>query len=84
MNIVQATYTTEDNTSLKVTLDDGTVWHMPQPCETWHNAYLQEYLDSGGVINPYVPPASGDELTVEEKLANAGITVDELKQALGL
>jgi hypothetical protein len=32
----------------------------------------------------YVPPPPPKPPTLEEKLANAGITIDELKQALGL
>ena len=35
-------------------------------------------------ISPYVAPAATPELTAEEKLANSGLTVEELKGLLGL
>jgi len=62
MNITAAEYTIEDNSSLKATLDDGKEWYMPQPCETWHNATLQEFLDGGGTISPYDPPSEPPEV----------------------
>ena len=49
--------------------------------------YQDEYkawLADGNTPNPYVPPPEPAPLTTEEKLAQAGITVDELKELLGL
>ena len=56
MKIINAIYTNADQSSLKATLDDGTVWHIPQPCETWHNEHLREFLAGGGVIKPMPAP----------------------------
>ncbi len=46
-----------------------------------YQAYLR-WLEEGNIPNPYVPPP--EPLTPEQKLANSGLTVDELKQLLGL
>ena len=44
----------------------------------------QEYVQSGATAAPYVAPPEPEPLTAEEKLAKAGLTVDELKELLGL
>jgi hypothetical protein len=50
---------------------------------TDYQAYLA-WLAAGNAPNPYVPPAPPAPLTPAEKLAAAGLTVDELKSLLGL
>ena len=45
---------------------------------------IQEWLSEGNTPNPYVPPAPPTPLTPQEKLEAAGLTVDELKELLGL
>lgn len=49
--------------------------------------YQDEYkawLSEGNTPNPYVPPPEPAPLTPAEKLAAAGLSVDELKSLLGL
>ena len=49
--------------------------------------YQDEYkawLAEGNAPNPYVPPPEPAPLTPAEKLAAAGLSVDELKSLLGL
>ena len=49
--------------------------------------YQDEYkawLAEGNTPNPYVPPPEPAPLTPQEKLAAAGLSVDELKLLLGI
>ena len=50
-----------------------------KPLEITEDQYLT--WDNGWVINDVLPPP---ELTPQEKLANAGLTVEELKSLLGI
>ena len=50
-------------------------------------AYQDEYrawLEAGNVTVPYVPPPPAPEPTIEEKLASVGLSIDDLKTALGI
>ena len=53
------------------------------PANTDYQAYL-EWVAQGGVPEPAPEPEPVPELTPAEKLAASGLTVDELKQLLGL
>ena len=48
-----------------------------------YREYLK-WLEEGNTPEPYVAPPPPPEPTPAEKLANAGLTVDELKTLLGL
>ncbi len=48
-----------------------------------NQAYLA-WLADGNTPNPYVPPPEPAPLTPAEKLAAAGLTVDDLKSLLGI
>lgn len=50
--------------------------------EEWSE--YQAWLAEGNVADPPQQLEEYKELTVQEKLARAGISLDELKQALGL
>lgn len=50
---------------------------------TEYQAYLK-WLDEGNTPEPADPEPEPVELTPQQKLANAGLTVDELKTLLGL
>lgn len=45
---------------------------------------IQDWIADGNTPNPYVPPAPPTPLTAAEKLEAAGLTVDELKELLGI
>lgn len=63
-------------------LQDGA--HIPpDPANTDFQAYL-EWVAQGGVPEPAPEPEPVPELTPAEKLAASGLTVEELKQLLGL
>ena len=50
---------------------------------TDYQAFLA-WLADGNTPNPYVPPPEPAPLTPAEKLAAAGLSVDELKSLLGI
>ena len=45
---------------------------------------IQDWLSEGNTPNPYIPPPEPAPLTPAEKLAAAGLSVDELKSLLGI
>ena len=55
----------------------------PDPANTDYAAYLQ-WVEQGGTPEPAPIPEPPVELTPAEKLAASGLTVDELKELLGL
>lgn len=42
------------------------------------------WLAEGNAPAPYVPPPTAPEPTIEEKLASVGLSIDDLKTALGI
>jgi len=63
-------------------LSDG-AFIPPDPANTDYAAYLS-WLEAGNTPDPAPEPPAPQELTIQEKLQSAGITLDELKAALGL
>ena len=55
----------------------------PDPANTDYAAYL-EWVAAGNTPEPAPIPEAPVELTPAEKLAASGLTVDELKELLGL
>ena len=55
----------------------------PDPANTDYAAYL-EWVAAGNTPEPAPEPEPVPELTPAEKLAASGLTVEELKQLLGL
>ena len=75
------TFSNAEETSLKREDEQGNIaWVPTDPL----NRDYAEFLASGAKAAPYVAPPEPEPLTAEEKLAKAGLTVDELKQLLGL
>jgi len=64
--------------------EDGTIFSIT-PCEanTDYQAFLA-WIAEGNAPNPYVPPPAPPEPTIDEKLASVGLTLDDLKTALGI
>jgi hypothetical protein len=58
-------------------------WIPPDPANTDYAAYL-EWLAAGNTPEPAPEPEPVPELTPAEKLAASGLTVQELKELLGL
>ncbi len=74
-------FTDADSTSIKRTDAGGNVAFVPPDPG---NRDYAEYLRSGITADAYVAPAPVAPLTPAEKLANAGLTADELKTLLGI
>jgi hypothetical protein len=55
----------------------------PDPANTDYAAYLQ-WVEQGGTPEPAPEPVAPVELTTEQKLEAAGLSVDELKILFGL
>ena len=70
-----------DSTSIKRTDEAGNEAFVP--CAEGNRDYT-EYLASGVTADAYVAPPAPTPLTPAEKLANAGLTVEELQTLLGL
>jgi len=77
------TYTWSDaeKTTLKREDTDGNVAFVPTDPG---NRDYAEFVSSGATAAAYVAPPDPPEPTAAEKLANAGLTVDELKTLLDL
>lgn len=75
------TYTLTLNSSITRDADGAAI--PADEANTDYQAYLA-WLAEGNTPNPYVPPPAPPPLTAAEKLEAAGLTVDELKELLGL
>ena len=80
-----ATYTyewvNEDQSGMRRTDAEGNVAFVPAVED---NRDYAEFLSSGATAADYIAPPPPPEPTAEEKLAASGLTVDELKDLLGL
>ena len=70
-----------EETYIRLIRDDGSraIFPAVRTCE-----YYERFLETGQTAAPFIPPDEPPESTAEEKLANAGLTVEELKGLLGL
>lgn len=74
-------YKARNDTDAVVRLTDGMIMG-PEHEEEWTE--YQEWLSKGNTPEAPDPKEEIRELTVQEKLERAGLTVDELKEVLGL
>jgi hypothetical protein len=77
------TFANAEETSLKREDGQGNIAFVPNDPR---NRDYAEFLSSGATAAAYVAPEPIPlpKLTAEEKLARSGLTVDELKELLGL
>ena len=75
------TYQLTQGDSILRTADNAFI--PPDPSNTDYQAYLA-WVAEGNEPEPAPEPPAPVELTAEEKLAAAGLTVAELQQLLGL
>ena len=84
-DITPATYTYEwtdaEQSGLRRTNAEGNITFVPV---AEGNRDYAAFLSSGATAADYIAPPPPPELTAEEKLAASGLTVDELKDLLGL
>ena len=75
------TYQLTTGTSILRTTDGAFI--PPDTANTDYAAYLQ-WVEAGNTPEPAPEPVAPVEVTPAEKLAASGLTVDELKELLGL
>jgi hypothetical protein len=75
------TYTLTSSTTIIRDIDGSAI--PADKANTDYQAYLA-WVAEGNTPSPYVPPPEPAPLTPQEKLAAAGLSVDELKSLLGL
>ena len=75
------TYQLTQGDTIRRTADNAFI--PPDPANTDYQAYLA-WLEAGNTPEPAPVPAPAPEPTPAEKLAAAGLTVDDLKALLGL
>ena len=75
------TFANAEETHLKREDSEGNIAFVPADPA---NRDYAEFLSSGATASPYVAPPEPEPLTAQQKLENAGLTVDELKTLLGI
>ena len=75
------TFSNAEETTLKREDDQGNIAFIPTDPG---NTDYAEFLASGETAAAYVEPPAPPEPTPEEKLARSGLTVNELKDLLGI
>jgi hypothetical protein len=75
------TYTLSSSSSIIRDTDGAFI--PSDEANTDYQAFLA-WIAEGNAPNPYVPPPAPPEPTIEEKLASVGLSIDDLKTALGI
>lgn len=83
MTIIKIKFNDESpTTSVAIECDDRTIY--TQTDNPQYSAMVEEWVSAGNTIEAYVAPEPPAPRTPAQKLAAAGLTVDELKELLGL
>ena len=77
------TYTATEYPTIIIRDADNVSFSTNDPANMDYAAYLA-WLAEGNTPSPYIPPPEPAPLTPQEKLAAAGLSVDELKTLLGI
>lgn len=80
---ISYTWLDAEQTSLRITGTGSADEVMTIPADP-ANRHYAEFLRSGATASPYVAPPEPEPLTAQQKLENSGLTVDELKELLGI
>ena len=75
-------YNLTTNSEMILRLSDN-AWIPPHPLCRDYQEYLL-WLEAGNTPDPAPEPPAPQELTAQEKLEAAGLTIEELKGLLGL
>ena len=75
------TFSNPEETTLRREDEQGNIAFVPTDPR---NRDYAEFLASGATASAYVAPPEPEPPTAQQKLENAGLTVDELKTLLGI
>jgi hypothetical protein len=78
------TYSLNSNGSISLSVGDGVMFLPGEDNGTPEWSAYKAWLEEGNTPLPADPIPEPEPLTPEEKLAQSGLTVEELKELLGL
>lgn len=76
--ITKIKYGNAELSMLQVTHDDGTIWHVPANCQTWHRELVDKFLEN----NPVELYQTSVESQVAKQLEHNAEIEAELREQL--